>query len=66
VDELIQTVAGKAGISGDQAKKAIEGVAEFLKAKFPAYAGQIDAAMQGGGGNPLGGLGDRIGGMFGS
>lgn len=65
MDELIQTVAGKAGISGDQAKKAIESVVEFLKGKFPQFAGQIDGVMQGGG-NPLGGLGDKIGGMFGS
>ncbi len=66
MDELIQQVAGKAGISPDQAKKAVESVTEFLKGKFPAFAGQIDSALQGGGGNPLGGLGDKLGGMFGS
>jgi hypothetical protein len=65
VDELIQQVAGKAGVSPEQAKKAVETVTEYLKAKFPAFAGQIDAALQGGG-NPLGGLGDKLGGLFGS
>ncbi|MBN9517660.1 hypothetical protein J0H58_03930 [bacterium] len=65
MDEIIQQVAGKAGISPDQARKAVESVAEFLKAKFPAFAAQIDSAVQGGG-NPLAGLGDKLGGVFGS
>ncbi|HEX4611422.1 MAG TPA: hypothetical protein VH092_24725 [Urbifossiella sp.] len=64
MDELIQQVAGRAGISPEQAKKAVESVAEFLKARVPALGGQIDALMQGGG-NPLGGLGDKLGGLFG-
>ncbi len=64
MDELVNQVAGKAGISPEQAKKAVETVAEFLKGKFPSFAGQIDSAMQGG--NPLGGIGDKLGGLFGS
>lgn len=70
MDDLIKTVAAKAGISEEQARKAVQSVAEFAKGRFPALAGQIDGFLsgQGGGGGSGGGLGDiagKIGGMFG-
>ncbi len=64
MNELIQQVAGKAGISPEQAKQAVETVTAFIKSKAPALGGQLDALMQGG--NPLGGIGDKLGGLFGS
>lgn len=68
MDDLIQTVASKAGISAEQAKTAVESVTAFLKEKIPALGGQIDGLLKGGGGagGALGGLGDKIGGLFGS
>jgi hypothetical protein len=40
-----------------------------VKGKLPPqYAGQVDSLLsgQGGDGNPLGGIGDKLGGLFGS
>jgi len=60
MDELVKLVAQKAGISEDQAKKAVATVLDFLKQKLPApVAAQIDSAVSGSG--PLGGLGKMFG-----
>jgi uncharacterized protein (DUF2267 family) len=65
MDELIKSVAKKAGISEEQAKKAVEAVLAFLKDKLPApVAGQVEAVLKG----DVSGLGDLaggLGGMFG-
>jgi hypothetical protein len=69
MDELIRRVAETAGISEDQARSAVNTVADFLKERVPApYNSYIDNFM-GGGGAAGGGLGDLtggLGGMFGS
>ncbi len=60
MDELVKQVTQKAGISEDQARKAVETVLGYLKGKLPGpIAGQIDNVVGGGGG------GGGIGGMFG-
>ena len=60
MDQLIESVSQKAGISKEQAQKAVETVVGFLKDKLPGpLAGQIDKALEGGGG--LGGLGGLLG-----
>ncbi|MBX9585211.1 MAG: hypothetical protein K2X87_33310 [Gemmataceae bacterium] len=64
MDELIKSVAARAGISEEQAKKAVQSVVEFLKAKFPAIGGQLEGLIQGGGGG-LGDIAGKIGGMLG-
>ncbi len=69
MDELVKLVAGKAGISEDQARKAVETVLGFVKGRLPApIAGQLDKAIggtgQGTGGN-LGDIGKTLGGIFG-
>jgi hypothetical protein len=63
MEELVKRVSERAGISEEQARSAVNTVAEFLKEKVPApYAGYIDNFMgTGGGGQGSGGLG----GMFG-
>ncbi|RPI58732.1 MAG: hypothetical protein EHM56_01015 [Chloroflexi bacterium] len=62
MDELINMVASKAGISQEQAQKAVTVVVGFLKDKLPApIAGQIDSVLKGG----KGGLGDVAGGLGG-
>ena len=48
MDELVNLVAKKTGISPDQAKMAVTTVIGFLKEKLPApIAGQIDALLKG-------------------
>jgi len=48
MNELVNLVSQKAGISADQARTAIETVLGFLKQKLPApVAAQIDSVMSG-------------------
>jgi len=69
MDELIKQVSSKAGISEDQARSAVNAVAEFVKARVPApVAGQIESAMRGEGGGVGGTVGDmasKVGGLLG-
>ena len=66
MEELIRRVSEKAGISEEQARSAVETVAEYLKEKVPApYSSYIDSFMSGGSGGG-GGLGGLMGGMFGN
>jgi uncharacterized protein (DUF2267 family) len=63
MDELVNRVAERAGISQDQAREAVNTVIEFIKEKLPpAFAGQVDNFINGG---KIGGLGGFMGGMFG-
>jgi nucleoid DNA-binding protein len=65
-DDLIGMVAKQAGISEDQAKKAVDAVWDFLDDKLPEpLAGQIDKVLAGGDISDLGGLGKSLGSMFG-
>lgn len=70
MDELIQQITSKTGISEANARSAIETVVNFLKTKLPApLAGQLDGAL-GSAGSALGGLDvgnitSGIGGLFG-
>lgn len=65
MDDLIKTVSEKAGINAEQAKAAVGGMIEFLKAKAPMIADQLKGVLEGGGGGPLAGLKDKLGGMLG-
>jgi uncharacterized protein (DUF2267 family) len=63
MDELVNLVAQKTGISHDQAQAAVKTVLDFLKDKLPApLAGQIDGILSGGQANDL--L-KGLGGLFG-
>jgi hypothetical protein len=66
MDELVELVANKAGISEEQARQAIEIVLGYVKDKMPGpLAGQVEAAIEG----DLSGLGDlagSLGGLFGN
>ncbi|MBS1797999.1 MAG: DUF2267 domain-containing protein [Acidobacteria bacterium] len=65
MDQLVNTVAEKTGLSPEQAKAAAEAVIGFLKDKLPApIAGALDGAI-GGEGSGGGGVLDSLGGMFG-
>lgn len=65
MDEVINRVADRAGISPDQARKAVETVANFIKEKAPAFSSQIDSLMKGGGSASFGDLANKVGGMMG-
>jgi uncharacterized protein (DUF2267 family) len=46
MDELVQQVASRTGISQDQAREAVQMAVDFLKARLPApIAAQVDAAL---------------------
>lgn len=65
MEELINQVSEKAGISQEQARAAVETVAGFLKERIPApYNSYVDSFLGTGGGEG-GGIGDMLGGMFG-
>ncbi len=64
MNDLIKMVSERAGISEEQARKAVEAVADFAKGRFPMLAGHIDGLLSGGGGGG-GDLGKMFGGLFG-
>jgi hypothetical protein len=58
MDELVNLVTQKAGISQDQAQKAVTAVMGFLKERLPApLAGELDKFAGGGGASGAGGMG---------
>ena len=72
MDELIQLVVSKTGLSEAHARLAVDTVLGFLKTKLPApLAGQIDGLLQGGGvasalgGLDVGAVGNALGGLLG-
>ena len=73
MEELIRQVSERAGISEEQARTAVQTVAEFAMQKVPApYSSYIDKYLGGGGsegGEGGGGFGDlagKVGSMFGN
>lgn len=74
MDKLLELVQEKAGISAEQARKAIETVVDFMKDKLPGPLGdQLSKFVEGDdaeggdgdGGNMLGGVTDKLGGLLG-
>ena len=63
MEELIKKVAEKAGISGEQAQKAVSSVIDFVKDKAPMIGDQLKGLLEGQGG--LGGIAGKIGDLFG-
>jgi len=64
MDELIKLVTKKAGVSEDQAKKAVDAVLGFLKTKLPKpVAAQIEAVLKGDAGG-LKGAASKVGGLI--
>lgn len=71
MEELIQSISEKTGISADQAKGAIETMLAHFKDKLPFGIGdKLESYLQGGSGDSssseglLGDLKDKIGGLF--
>lgn len=68
MNEIIQRLIEKTGLPEDKAAAAVETVVGFLKEKLPSpVASQIDSLMGMGTGatDQLGGMGARLGSMFG-
>lgn len=68
MDELVNQVCQKTGISQDQAQQAVQTVIGYLKDKLPGPIGsQLDNVLsgQGGPGGIAGQAGQALGGMFG-
>ncbi len=64
MDELVNQVQAKTGLSHDQAMQAAQTVIDYLKAKLPGpVAGQIDNALKGN--VNMGDMAKNVGGMFG-
>jgi len=62
MDELVQLVSEKTGLSEDQSKVAVETVINYLKGKLPQpVAGQLDNFLEGG--DISGNLDDLAGGL---
>ena len=66
MDELVNMVSEKTGLSEEMSKMAVEVVIDYLKGKLPEpIAGQIDGFLEGEGGG-LGNLAQGLtGGLFG-
>ena len=66
MEELIEQVAKKVGISDAQAKQAVEMVVGFLKDKLPApVASQVEGVLSGGEMPDVGDIGKALGGLLG-
>ena len=63
MDELVELVVKKTGISEDMARKAVETVIDYLKDKLPdPIAGRVDDVLEGKSADLLSGLGGLLGG----
>lgn len=72
MNDLIKQIVEKTGIPADKAQQVLGVVSGFVKQKFPAIGGQIDSVLgtgggqsgsgdAGGGSNPLGDIGSKLG-----
>ena len=57
MNEIIERITKEANISPEQAQKAVETIANFVKEKFPMLGGAVDQIFTGGGGSEGGGFG---------
>lgn len=60
--EIIERLISQAGLSAEQARKALETIAEFVKEKYPMVSGAIDNLFGSSGG---GSKGESVFGAFG-
>ncbi len=66
MDQLVELVSEKVGLSEDQARQAVETVIDYLKENLPdPIAKQVDNVLSGSGGVDVDGLAKGLGGMLG-
>ena len=67
MEELINQVAQRTGLSPDKARTAVETVLDFAKARLPApIATQLESALAGGGGGGFAGAAKGAAASFGT
>lgn len=64
MQEIVERLTQKVGLSPEQAQKALSTIAEFVKEKFPMLEGAVDQMFKGGGGDDKSG-GSGLGGFGG-
>ena len=65
MNEIIERLTQQAGLSPEQAQKAIETIAGFVKEKFPMLGGAVDQIFTTGGSESSGNGGSGFGGFGG-
>lgn len=66
MNELVNVVMQKTGLSQEDAQKAVQTVIDFMKSKLPPpLAGQVDAALKGDFSGIAGQAGELLKGKFG-
>ena len=67
MEELVNLVSQKTGLSEEMSRQAVDVVLDYLKQKLPApIAGQLDNVVAGSGGLDLGDMASKgLGGLFG-
>lgn len=48
MEELVNKIMAKAGITAEQSMQALEAVKDYVKEKFPMMAGAVDKLFEGG------------------
>ena len=67
MDELVQLVVEKTGLSEEKSRQAVETVVGYLKENLPEpLAGQVDKVLSGAGDVDVEGLAQSLGGMLGN
>lgn len=64
MNEIIERLTKEANLTPEQAQKAVEAIAGFVKEKFPMLGGAVDQIFTGGGAGSSGG-GSGFGGFGG-
>jgi uncharacterized protein YoaH (UPF0181 family) len=60
MNEIVERLTQQAGLTPEQAQKAVETIADFVKEKFPMLGGAVDQIFTSGGsggGSGFGGFG---------
>ncbi len=57
MNELIERLTQEANLTPEQAHKAVEAIAGYVKEKFPMLGGAVDQIFTGGGAGTAGGSG---------
>ena len=65
MNELIERLTTQAGLSPEQAQKAVETIADFVKEKFPMLGGAVDQIFTSGGAGGSNSGGSGFGGFGG-
>lgn len=54
MNEIVERLIQQAGLSPEQAQKAVETIADFVKEKFPMLGGAVDQIFTSGGSSSAG------------